>query len=557
MRKILYTSLLAASMVVTTGCEEWLDVNTNPNGPDQVVQPHLYLSPIQAEIALGIQFDARYLAKYIGNWHQGNSTGDTWDRHSYVASSDAAGQIWRSTYYTSGLNLRDMIAKSEEEKKWDFAGVGYALQAFNWQITTDYHGEIIVSQAFDPSRSDFDYDTQEFAYEEVRRLAQKALDAFAKHKAEPHPNSRLAEADLIYAGDAAKWEKFVYGLLAINASRLTNKADFKTNWAPKVIEYVDKSFAGNADDAAVRFEGTVSANANFLGPMRGNFLTVRQSRFITNLLSGRNVVLADITVDPVTQTVTPNVLDPVFTTEHLKDPRITVMLSPSPSGKYNGIGFGSSTEITVANDRPYNLYGTTSDAAAANATAQGKYLFQNNVPFPLMTYAQLQFVKAEAAYLVDNKTLALESYTKGVVAHMDFVRTFTTAGAQRTQFDQRRTAYMANKDLVPTDPAELTLGHILLQKYIAQWGWGFIDTWSDLRRYDYNVVTEVDPEFGTRPVFVGYELPPAYLTGNNGKPAQRFRPRYNSEYIWNIEALRKIGGLDVDYHTKEMWFSEQ
>jgi hypothetical protein len=44
---------------------------------------------------------------------------------------------------------------------------------------------------------------------------------------------------------------------------------------------------------------------------------------------------------------------------------------------------------------------------------------------------------------------------------------------------------------------------------------------------------------------------------NGGKSVQRLRPRYNSEYVWNRESLDRIGGNNPDYHTKEMWFSQQ
>jgi hypothetical protein len=43
---------------------------------------------------------------------------------------------------------------------------------------------------------------------------------------------------------------------------------------------------------------------------------------------------------------------------------------------------------------------------------------------------------------------------------------------------------------------------------------------------------------------------------NANKPVYRIRPRYNSEYIWNRESLDKIGGLALDYHTKEMWITQ-
>ncbi len=547
--KILYTALLAVGLLTTTSCEDYLDVNTNPNGPDMVVDPHLYLPPMLSELALAIQFDGRYLGKYIGNWH-GTATETVWDRHGYAGASDVAGQIWRSTYYTMGINLRDMIMKAEEQKKWDFVAVGYALQAFNWQLTTDYHGEIIYTQAFDPTLSAFNYDSQELVYGEVKRLGELALTYFEKAKAEPHPNSRLAEGDLLYGGDAGKWEKFTYGVLAINAHHLTNKANYNPD---QVIDYVNKAFVNNADDASVRFQGSVSADANFWGPLRGNLISpsVRQSKFITGLLDGTNAVLTDASLvnkDPVA----------TFATQHLKDPRLPTMLAVAPDGQYRGIAFIGSTEYANVNQRPNNLYGNVSDVAGVNTT--GKYLFQNAGRFPIMTYAQLQFIKAEAAYKKGTKDVALTAYKAGVNAHMDFVRALTPTTDQAT-FDARRTLYMASVKLVPAAPADLTLSHILLQKYISQWAWGFVETWSDLRRYHYiggedgGTYEEVDTD-PTNNVFRGYMLPPSY---NNtvGKPAYRVRPRYNSEYIWNVESLRSIGALDANYQTVETWFSKK
>ncbi|WP_207433694.1 SusD/RagB family nutrient-binding outer membrane lipoprotein [Sabulibacter ruber] len=564
MRKLICASLIAASLFGSTSCENWLDVNTNPNGPDQVVDPHLYLAPIMSEVALGIQFDARYLGMYVNNWHS-TTAGYAWDIHGYNTASDNGGQIWRSTYYTSGVNLRDMIAKAEEQKKWDIVGVGYAIQAFNWQITTDYHGEIIMTQAFDPSRAAFDYDKQDVVYAEVKRLSELSLQYFAKAKAEPHANSRLAETDLMYAGDVAKWEKFVYGLLAINAHHLSNKSTYDP---AKVIEYVDKSFAGNADNAMVRFTGAVSTDANFFGPMRGNLtnstLSLRQSDFIVSLLDGTNAKLTDPTLvgqDPVT----------AFAGQHLKDPRLPVMLAPAPDGQYRGLGYnGLTATYTDANQRPLNLWGTTSDVT--NTSATGKYLFQNATSFPLMTYSQLQFIKAEAEFIRNNyvgNTAALTAYKNGVEKHMDFVKTFTPA-AEATTFDARRAKYLASTVMMPTDPAQLTLQHIMLQKYIAQWGWGFIEQWSDLRRYHYTATFENGKvanntyETGTstdpvKRVFTQYLLPteanPTRAFANGG-PAYRVRPRYNSEYVWNVEALRQIGGLDPAYQTYEMWFTK-
>ena len=82
----------------------------------------------------------------------------------YDPASDNGAEQWRDVYWSLGQNLVDMINKAEAEQRWDLAGVGYFMKAWGWMVLTDMHGEIIVKEAIDPTRSTFDYDTQEYAY---------------------------------------------------------------------------------------------------------------------------------------------------------------------------------------------------------------------------------------------------------------------------------------------------------------------------------------------------------------------------------------------------------
>ena len=50
--------------------------------------------------------------------------------------------------------------------------------------------------------------------------------------------------------------------------------------------------------------------------------------------------------------------------------------------------------------------------------------------------------------------------------------------------------------------------------------------------------------------------PAKKLDYDANKIVWRIRPRYNSEYVWNQAGLAPIGGLDADYHTKELWITQ-
>jgi hypothetical protein len=171
-----------------------------------------------------------------------------------------------------------------------------------------------------------------------------------------------------------------------------------------------------------------------------------------------------------------------------------------------------------------------------------------------MTAAELQFLKAEAAYRSGDKTTALAAYTNGINLDFDFL----ISGYQNRIPDSlkitaaSRAAYLANPAVIPTSAASLTLSQIMLQRYIALYGYDANEAWVDLRRFHY---TDLDPVTGKQ-VYAGFTLPTTLTPYNNGKLVYRMRPRYNSEYLYNIPALLAIGALASDYHTKEQWFSQ-
>jgi hypothetical protein len=286
---------------------------------------------------------------------------------------------------------------------------------------------------------------------------------------------------------------------------------------------VNLSFASNADDALLTYPGVSPGleDLNFLGWSRNNFRSYRQTTFVVNLMNGTHFGAVD--------------------------PRMTRMLSPAPDGAYRGldinvVGGGLTTALT-----PNNFYGypTTTLGGAS------RYIFDDKSKIPAMTYSQLQFVKAEAAYRAGDKALARTAYINGISSHIDFVNARNQdAGQTPTQISAaEKAAFLADVRVVPATPAELTLTHIMSQKYIAQWAWGHNEVWMDMRRYDY---TDIDPASG-RQVYPGFTPPTNLYPDNGGKIVYRIRPRYNSEYVWNRAGLDVIGGLALDFHTKIPW----
>lgn len=509
--------MTAGALAVTASCQDYLDVNTNPNAPETVAA-NLYLSPILHWMVTGQHWDGRCTGQYTQQLTQ--TSRSTYAMMGPNYNTDTCGQEWRDVYWSFGQNLIDMMDIARAEQRWDILGAGYVIKAWGWQELTDAHGEIIVKEAFDQTRLAFDYDTQEFAYQEVQRLLDSAIVYLNKTDGAVDANY-MARGDKMYNGDREKWLKFAHGLYAINLSHYNNKSTYDP---AAVISHVDQSFTSNDDDALWSFPNTQNDDRNFLGPSRGNFTSYRQTQFVVGLMDGS-----------------------VFGPE---DPRMTRMLVPAPDSVYRGLDPDLASPYTAlpAAQRPENPYGYVSSPADGSP---GVYVFADQVRMPALTYAQLQFVKAEAAYHMGDKATALAAYKEGISAHIDFVNERNSEDGQHvTQISAaEKDAFLADTRVVPTDPNALTLTMIMSQKYIAEWAWAFNEVWMDMRRYHY---TDTDPVTG-QPIYPGFEIPQTLHSFNSNKPVYRLRPRYNSEYVWNQAGLDAIGALALDYHTKPLW----
>ncbi|OLD45328.1 MAG: hypothetical protein AUI63_05720, partial [Gemmatimonadetes bacterium 13_1_40CM_2_60_3] len=393
MRKT-YTALAIVILSLSAGCSDFLDVNTNPNGP-QSVSANLYLPPMLHWLVTSPQLDGRFIGHYAQEWYSTTTNASpptTWGKMGYDPGSDNGAQQWRDVYWSLGQNLVDMNNKATAEQRWDLLGVGLILKAWGWQVLTDLHGEIIVKEAIDQSRTQFDYDSQDYAYQEVQRLLDSAI-VLLKRTDGAVDQTYLAVGDHIYNGDRTKWLKLAAGLLALNLNHYSNK----TTYDPaRVIRLVDSSFTSNADDALLGYPCTSTdfADCNFWGRTRNNITLYRQTQFIVGLMNGTQF---GGTVDP----------------------RMSHMLAAAPDGQYRGLdpnvsGFGA---ITVAAQQPNNFFGYTGTGGLG---LPSRYIFADRSKLPVMTYSELQFIKAEAAFRMGNQPTALTAYTNGIRSHFQF-----------------------------------------------------------------------------------------------------------------------------------------
>ena len=487
--------------------------------------------------------------------------------------------------------------------------------------------ELPLKQAFEVGRLSHDYDYQDEIYPQIRAWAEEAIELLSKEDNFAY-GTKLKENDRVFQGDADQWIKFAHGVIVNNLASLTNKKNFVSEYANQLLQHGKLALASANDNALMSTVGGAadaqfSIYNNFWGVYRGNLSnSYWQSDYIVQIMTGTVPVYDETTGDKVRTsksdsraTYYPYELNPkqiiadtlVELAGHF-DPRVAAKLSTSDDITYEDIDdadsvkmrryYGSSfTGASGPIGTAPNVFGRFAVSNKAY-DGTGRWIFRDDAPYVLMTSAQIKFCMAEAYFKMGDKANALATWKDAIKDDMDFTVSQLLPGKakdgadygalpggdkiSKALFNQLAAEYLAGPFVGQITESELTLSHIMMQKYVALWPWGANEAWTDLRKYHYDIkysgdyptldngwtLTTVDQKWDTdeSKVYKGFYLAPAqvqnrrgtYNVENYGSPCYRIRPRYNSEYMWNLNslgALKPIAGDALNYQCSIPWFA--
>ncbi len=611
--------MIFMSILLFTGssCKKYLDVNQNIDAP-AYVEGNLYLAGIIQNYAF-LYYDLRAIAPMTRM--MGTSPYSNFANMYYTRASDAAGEIWKLAYFSQGQNLENMINQSVEKQNWTLAGIGYAMKAFSWDAMTKVYGELPLKDAFVPGKLSHNYDYQPEIYQQVRDWAYKAVEMLEKPDATVYGN-KISANDYIYNGDKEKWKKFAYAVIVRNLASLTNKKDFASKYAQELVDAAQKSFQSSGDDATVTIAGgsqdaPYSTYNNFWGTARGNLSrSYWQHEFAVQIMTGtvpsydqstgERTPVAGNTFHPFGLAATQIITDTLVNLMGHYDPRMAVKLGTTSNPNYLNLDnadsvkayhyFGGSFTGTVgAEGTAPSFYGRNAVSSYNGIPVNdgiGRWIYRDNAPYILMTAAEIKFCLAEAYWKTGRKGEAFTAWKDAIKADMDFTQKYITTGTQgkatggdkitKVAFSSLSNEYLNGKYVDQLSMSEFSLSHIMMQKYIALFPWGAAEAWVDLRKYHYDIkytgeypalrngysetILEQKWDSDADKVYKGFYLLPADVQGrkgayninNVGSPAYRIRPRFNSEYMWNLGSLQKlkpIAGTAENYHTSIPWFA--
>lgn len=369
MKKIKYLlALVILGQALTfTSCDgDFEETNTNPNDPN-VVPSELLLGGIIRSTSNTLQ--SIFLAGEAGStWVQHLAKPVYNDNELYIPRQGSIEGLWTTLYSSVIKDANTMEQLAMEEGNSDLQGVALVLKANAYQVLTDAFGNIPMTEA---SQGDsgiitpvYD-DSQSQVYPAIIDMLTQAntlLDG---------SGSIDASQDLLYGGDAAKWKMFANSL----KFRVMMRAG-KTTGYPSA----GSMFGSNDDEAKMTFLAAApNANPYFEGLIDGG----RVNEWCLN------------------QTL-------VMFMQGYSDPRLPVY-AQEVGGNGSGGGYvGKPAGIEAVGDTPWG--------DSNNVSLIGEKYLEAEQPTYYMSYAQLNFLMAEAAekgYIGGN---AADYFTAGVAA---------------------------------------------------------------------------------------------------------------------------------------------
>lgn len=446
--KILYKlTLLVTSFLMITGCNDYLNINDDPNNPTDAPLSGL-MARTSFETGDNVQNVGSITSFYVQYLASPNPASST-----DVMEPIPYDQTWFELYDVM-TDISDMQVLATEEEASHYLGIANILQAINLGLTVDMWGSIPYSEAFFAQSITPPYDDDQQLYSEILSLLNEGITLLSA----PNTNDSFEPAtdDFIYEGDVSLWIKAAN---ALRARYLLHESETPSFNAQSVLSATDAGFDASEENATV------------------SYFDVQINPWALVAINNEDLLLGGWISEQLIESMD-------GTTYGYVDPRMPYMFGTTDEGVFigveNGAGRGDAAE---QGDRSYLV--------------EGGYYTSRTSSLEIITFSEQKFIEAEAALRASNPTRAYQAYLDGIESHM-----------QTIGVPQEEILIYLNNPLVAVGSGNLTLDLIFKEKYIALFL--NPETYNDARRYDFqyedmtvaaNLNPDLNGNFATRLVY--------------------------------------------------------
>lgn len=407
--------------MVFTGCEKDFDtINIDPNNPTSVPAHLLLPSAVR-------QFQNTSCSMFVGGdfagWAGQLAKVQYNDEQRYIPRESVMTSTWSNTFAISISDANQMYILAGDEENPTLQGAALVLQAWGYAFVTDIYGDSPYTEAMMVSEGIFSpaYDAQETIYDGILAQLDNAQALLGSGGAID------ATSDILYQGNIANWKKFAASLKFRCLMRISGVRSVGAELQALVNSGL--LFESNDEEAKlVYLSAAPSANPMFESVVFGTRGEWKVNEQMVDLLTNNN------------------------------DPRLPVYVQPNGDGELRG--------------KPSGIEGLPNDDYNyANVSAIGTYYLRPEAPGWFVSYAEIQFLMAEAVQkgLITGNAQSL--YTEGIRASLEYNQID----------DEAATLYLLSNPARLATDQNIALSQIGSEKWKALYCQGY-EAWSEQRR---------------------------------------------------------------------------
>ncbi len=514
-------------------CNDFLDINTDPNNPTTAplnnILPYAEVTMF-GSFGIGTAGISELLSVYA---HQTVQRGD-YDDYKVQANEFSLESCWDEMYTVALPDINQIIKQATEEGKPAYAGIAKILKAQIFSFMVDMWGDIPYSESGDPVNFKFPhFDDGAAIYADLFRLIDSGMADL--NAGGPPPGSD----DVIYGGNLDKWKAYANSLLLnmYNKVRLTDLYD-----AAKVNTLLTSGLISSASgDFELHYNTSLTPenrNPGFIREYAQNNPQYYISPYFYLMMKGeqacQNTILVGV-ADPRL---------PYYFYNQLTDGESPQNPVSYQDGNFLSIWFGSvdrdpnegfdqNTSQTVCG--LYPLGGAYDDHSGKDAT--GDSGLRGAGAQRILTAAAIDYIRAELALTKSTGENARDLLASAIGKSFAKVNGIAaTAGAPligNAAIDEYINAVLAIYDGGDDDRK---LEVIMTEKWIQEFGFA-IDAYSDIRRTGYPQVCDPAQDLNvysiqTNPYPVSLYYSAKDITNNRNSPGQR--NTFLDKVFWDI-----------------------
>lgn len=445
------------ALIFLSSCEKSLEeVNVNPNVPLEVT-PDLLLPNVIRQTVNETMGE---------NWSIGNIVVQHTAKIQFV-NEDRYGWgvrdgMW-NTFYSSLRDVNNILIISREKEQKNYEAVGLILKSWMFAMLTDLYGNVPYSEAIMAKEGNYFpvYDSQEAIYAGILADLKTANEIIGT-------SNEAVSGDILYGGKIANWKKFANSLRLRYLMRISDRKDVSAEMK-QIIENPSTSpvFGSNADNAQLSYIKVFPNQFPLHTTRVGSFDEFRLSKHLGDTLLWLN------------------------------DPRIKVFSRPTASTEK--LDEAQQLFAGVPNGLD-DVTALTYNGGAQFISRVGKVFYEDAITDigisvakgNIMTYAELQFILAEAARKSLITGNAQTYYEEGIKAGFSMFAAELPA------------EYLSSPNVAYNN--DNALEQIGLQKWIAFFFNG-MEAWIDWRRTGIPSITPGPANLNNNKVPVRYVYP--------------------------------------------------